>query len=257
MNLKQLYYFKRLAETEHYTEAASSLFITQPSLSHAISELEKELGVALFAVQGRNIKITQNGKRFLPYVEDALASLENGRMTLQKNSAENKENIRIAFIYTMGEYVVPQLINKYSLSPSRHNVTFSFTQGTSLTLLQELKAGKSDLAICSYIADEPDIDFIPIIQQELVVVTAKDHPLARLYENEVDPWRQSTIPISIFRKIAGYAPLLITYLCSKSWCRILPATLMRIRRWRGWSVLIMGLRLCREFPRSRITMCIS
>ena len=46
MNLKQLYYFKRLSETEHYTEAASSLFITQPSLSHAISELEKELGVA-------------------------------------------------------------------------------------------------------------------------------------------------------------------------------------------------------------------
>ncbi|HCM7546338.1 TPA: LysR family transcriptional regulator, partial [Klebsiella quasipneumoniae subsp. similipneumoniae] len=41
MNLKQLYYFKRLSETEHYTEAASSLCITQPSLSHAISELEK------------------------------------------------------------------------------------------------------------------------------------------------------------------------------------------------------------------------
>lgn len=69
MNLKQLYYFKRLSETEHYTEAASSLCITQPSLSHAISELEKELGVALFARQGRNVKITQNGKRFLPYVE--------------------------------------------------------------------------------------------------------------------------------------------------------------------------------------------
>lgn len=84
MNLKQLYYFKRLSETEHYTEAASSLCITQPSLSHAISELEKELGVALFARQGRNVKITQNGKRFLPYVEDALASLENGRMILQK-----------------------------------------------------------------------------------------------------------------------------------------------------------------------------
>lgn len=64
MNLKQLYYFKRLSETEHYTEAASSLCITQPSLSHAISELEKELGVALFARQGRNVKITQNGKRF-------------------------------------------------------------------------------------------------------------------------------------------------------------------------------------------------
>ncbi|TBL95769.1 LysR family transcriptional regulator, partial [Klebsiella oxytoca] len=42
MNLKQIYYFKRLAETEHYTESSSSLFLTQPSLSTSISELEKE-----------------------------------------------------------------------------------------------------------------------------------------------------------------------------------------------------------------------
>ncbi len=253
MNLKQLYYFKRLSETEHYTEAASSLCITQPSLSHAISELEKELGVALFARQGRNVKITQNGKRFLPYVEDALASLENGRMTLQKNGAENKENIRIAFIYTMGEYVVPQLINQYSLSPECHNVTFSFTQGTSLTLLQELKAGKVDLAICSYIADEPDIDFIPVIQQELVVVTAKDHPLARLYEHEVDLVETIHYPYIYFSENRVYVRLSIMCLCSKSWCRRSPATWMRIPRWPGWSVLTMGSRLCRGSLRSPIT----
>ncbi len=127
MNLKQLYYFKRLSETEHYTEAASSLCITQPlAKPRRYRSWRRELGGALFARQGRNVKITQNGKRFLPYVEDALASLENGRMILQKNGAENKENIRIAFIYTMGEYVVPQLINKYSLSPECHNVTFFF-----------------------------------------------------------------------------------------------------------------------------------
>ena len=66
MNLKQLYYFKRLSETEHYTEAASSLCITQPSLSHAISELEleKELGVALFARQGRNVKLPKTASVF-------------------------------------------------------------------------------------------------------------------------------------------------------------------------------------------------
>ena len=100
MNLKQLYYFKRLSETEHYTEAASSLCITQPSLSHAISELEKELGVALFARQGRNVKITQNGKRFLPYVEDALASLENGRMILQKKMALRIKRIFASPLFT-------------------------------------------------------------------------------------------------------------------------------------------------------------
>lgn len=43
MNLNHLYYFKMLAETEHYTQAANMLDITQPSLSHAISQLENEL----------------------------------------------------------------------------------------------------------------------------------------------------------------------------------------------------------------------
>lgn len=164
--------------------------------------------MALFARKGRNVKITQNGKRFLPYVEDALTSLENGRLTLQNNDSEKKENIRIAFIYTMGESVVPQLINKYTNSPSSHKVTFSFTQGTSLSLLQALKAGKTDLAICSYIADEPEIDFIPIIQQELVVVTAKDHPLARLYDNEVDLVETVHYPYIYFSENSGLRPFI-------------------------------------------------
>lgn len=85
---------------------------------------------------------------------------------------------------------------------------FSFTQGTSLTLLQELKAGKVDLAICSYIADEPDIDFIPVIQQELVVVTAKDHPLARLYEHEVDLVETIHYPYIYFSENSGLRPFI-------------------------------------------------
>ena len=48
MNLTHLKYFIELAETKHYTKAAEHLFITQPSLSHAISQLETELGVPLF-----------------------------------------------------------------------------------------------------------------------------------------------------------------------------------------------------------------
>ena len=45
MNLSQLYYFRKLAELQHYTRAAKELFITQPTLSGSISSLEQELGV--------------------------------------------------------------------------------------------------------------------------------------------------------------------------------------------------------------------
>ena len=52
MNLSQLQYFKVLAQEEHYTRAAQMLSITQPSLSHAISQLEQELGTRLFEKKG-------------------------------------------------------------------------------------------------------------------------------------------------------------------------------------------------------------
>ena len=62
MNLNYLRYFRVLAKLEHYTKAAEELSITQPSLSHAMSSLEKDLGTYLFERDGRNIKLTKYGK---------------------------------------------------------------------------------------------------------------------------------------------------------------------------------------------------
>lgn len=64
MNLSHLRYFVELAHTRHYTRAAEHLFITQPSLSHAIGQLESELGVPLFERSGRNTTLTGWGRSF-------------------------------------------------------------------------------------------------------------------------------------------------------------------------------------------------
>lgn len=72
MNLYHLRYFVTLAHLEHYTKAADVLAITQPSLSHAISSLEEELGVKLFEKNGRNVSLTKYGKSFLEDVEQTL-----------------------------------------------------------------------------------------------------------------------------------------------------------------------------------------
>ena len=65
MNLYHLRYFVELAHTRHYTRAAERLCITQPSLSHAIAQLERELGVPLFEKSGRNTELTRFGEQFL------------------------------------------------------------------------------------------------------------------------------------------------------------------------------------------------
>lgn len=82
MNLNQLYYFKTLAELEHYTKAAEKLNISQPTLSHSISSMEKELGANLFEKQGRNVVLTKYGRIYMFYVENALTQLELGKIRL-------------------------------------------------------------------------------------------------------------------------------------------------------------------------------
>ena len=97
MNLNQLQYFKILAQEEHYTRAAQMLSITQPSLSHAIAQMEEELGTRLFEKKGRNIVLTRYGKLFLPYVEESLKVLEEGvQRTRELNGS--KEGI-ILYLY--------------------------------------------------------------------------------------------------------------------------------------------------------------
>ena len=86
MNLFQLRYFVTLAKMQHYTRAAHELCITQPSLSHAISQLEAELGVALFEKSGRNTTLTSFGEEFLICANRTLATLDSGVSSLQRSA---------------------------------------------------------------------------------------------------------------------------------------------------------------------------
>lgn len=99
MNLSQLQYFRVLAQEEHYTRAAQMLSITQPSLSHAISQLEQELGTRLFEKKGRNVVLTRYGKMFLPYVEESLKVLNEGVQRIQEVNGSRHGIIHLAYIY--------------------------------------------------------------------------------------------------------------------------------------------------------------
>lgn len=72
MTLLQLQYFQALARTLHYTRTAERLRISQPSLSAAIGDLERELGVKLFQKESRKVSLTLDGQRFFSYVDQAM-----------------------------------------------------------------------------------------------------------------------------------------------------------------------------------------
>ncbi|MGT2715939.1 LysR family transcriptional regulator [Streptococcus respiraculi] len=179
MNLQHLRYFLTLADLEHYTDAAKSLHITQPTLSHAIAMLEEELQVPLLTKQGRNVILTEQGKEFYTTVQSSLAILDSGVQNLQRRYT-NKPNIHLTLLRVLGRKAVPQLVRKFIEAYPETDAIFDFhnDSGMSLDMIEGLIHDKYDLAFCSKLDEYPTISYIPIFSQDLVLIVPKQHPLS-------------------------------------------------------------------------------
>ena len=206
MNLNHLNYFRVLAKLEHYTQAADELSITQPSLSHAMSSLEKDLGTYLFEKQGRNIKLTKYGKIYFEYVDKALSELEKGERKLRELTNILSGTIELGYIYTLGPAFVPNLIKNFVTIEDNKNIKFLFGQGTTKSLIEDLKNEKFDMIFCSYVENEKEVDFIPIENEELVVIVSNEHPLAK--NNSIDLRELYNYPFIGFSEKSGIRSLI-------------------------------------------------
>lgn len=177
MNLDHLRYFVKLAEIRHYTRAAEQLCISQPSLSHAINQLETELGVPLFERSGRNTTLTRFGEEFLECAQRSLDTLDVGIGSLQR-SARGEGVVRLGFLRTLGVDYIPRLTADFLDADPDCGIQFSFHSGLSGELIDGLLQRKFDLVFCS----EPDpslgLSAVPVTSQELVMIVPKNHLLA-------------------------------------------------------------------------------
>lgn len=177
MNLFHLRYFVQLAHTCHYTRAAEALCITQPSLSHAIGQLEAELGVPLFEKTGRNTTLTHFGEEFLTCVESALATLDAGVETMRR-SARGEGVIRLGLLRTLGVEYVPRLAADFLAAHPGRDIHFTFHTGVTSQLLKGLMSRQFDLVFCSKPGAELGLTAVPVEKQDLVLITPRKHPLA-------------------------------------------------------------------------------
>ena len=183
MNLFYIRYFVELAKEQQYTKAAKNLNITQPSLSHAIHQLEEELGVLLFEKTGRNTVLTRYGEEFLVYAENTIRTLDQGIRLMQK-AAHGEGVIRLGFVRPLGMDFVPGLADDYRKRLQDETVQFSFHTGTTHELINGLKEKQYDIIFCSRPVDESGLSVLPVGRQDLVVITPEEHPLAE--EKNVD-----------------------------------------------------------------------
>lgn len=175
MNLNQLYYFKKLAENQHYTKTANELYISQPSLSYAIAALEKELNAPLFEKVGRNVKLTKYGKIFYDHVSKSLEELELGIHTIQNYTSIDTGTIEMGIIHTLSSQYIPDTIKGYLLEYP--NTKFKINTDKTENIIKGLKEHHYDIGFCAK-QDDPDLIYIPVLYQEFVAVVPPNHELA-------------------------------------------------------------------------------
>ncbi|AUJ32021.1 MULTISPECIES: LysR family transcriptional regulator [Liquorilactobacillus] len=212
MNIRHLEFFCHLAKTQHMSQTAAYFGISQPTLSYAISTLEKELGVPLFEKSGRNIKLTHLGKIYLQFIESGLDKIKRGDLLLKRLLNVETGTINLGFTYTLGQSLVPKIINHF-LSPSENQqLKFNFSQGNTEQLLTKLLDEKCDLALASF-ADQIGqtstkdlLTFYPLVKQEIVAAVPVNHPLA--LKNSVSLREITDYPLIYFSKDSGLRPII-------------------------------------------------
>ncbi|MBO0994983.1 LysR family transcriptional regulator [Bacillus sp. SD088] len=184
MNLQQLKYALEVASKGSMNEAAKSLFISQPSLSNAIKELEKEIKITLFIRTNRGVTITNEGAGFLGYARQVLQQFN---MLEEKYISENpaKQHFCISTQhYTFAANAFVELVKEFGKS----EYEFTLRETKTYEIIEDVKNLRSELGII-YLSNynesillkllkERNITFSELFTTKPYVFIRKKHPLA-------------------------------------------------------------------------------
>ncbi|MFD8075294.1 LysR family transcriptional regulator [Streptomyces sp. NPDC059718] len=168
--------FAAVARHEHVTRAARELGVPQSTLSRAMVRLELDLGVTLFARQGRTVSLTPAGRGFLASVERALGEVERSAESVRADADPQSGRVAFGFLHTLGPETVPALLRAFRADHPR--IRFQLVQNYGEAMLAGLRAGDLDLCLTSPVPDAPDLVVRRLDEQRLRLVVPADHRLA-------------------------------------------------------------------------------
>lgn len=184
MDIEQLRYFQCMARTEHMTNAAEELCISQSALSRSINRIEFQLGTPLFDREGRSLKLNRYGKHFLYRVNRILKEYEDALKEMKSITHPETGEVSLGFLHSLGAEMVPKLISSFhQLYPK---VKFKIHQDSSSALLQQLDEGILDVCLVTPMPNFPQIEFSKIWKDRLFLALPPSHPLAKFETIELE-----------------------------------------------------------------------
>lgn len=175
MTIRHLKIFIEVADSGKMSIAAAKLFISQPTVSQAIRELEEHYGVLLFERFCKKLYITEKGKRLLYYARNVVKQFDD--MEEMMFQAGYVEKIRIGATITVGNCILSDVIKSFrGINPQIE--TYSYVNNTK-DIEEKLLKSELDIGIVEGKVKSPDLITIPEVNDCLILACSTKHPFAK------------------------------------------------------------------------------
>ncbi|HEX4725646.1 MAG TPA: LysR family transcriptional regulator [Pseudonocardiaceae bacterium] len=176
MQFQQLAYFVAVAETRHFTRAAERMRVAQPSLSQQVRALERDVGAALFHRIRGNVTLTEAGETLLPIARRILAETETAYRAVRELDELGRGRVRLGATPSLCTGLLPTMLATFR--QDYPGIELVVRESGSRDLQAELSEGTLDLAIIidSRLHDDQRLTTVPLLAEELVVISAKSTP---------------------------------------------------------------------------------
>lgn len=179
MNLQQFRFVREtIRRNFNLTEAARSLYTSQPGVSKAIIEFEDELGIKIFERHGKRIKgLTRPGEAVAEVIERIMREVDNLKRVSDDFARRDEGSLVIACTHAQARYLLPRVIPEFRRRfPKVH---MSLAEGSPPALAQMVLHEQADVAIATEtLSSTPGLLALPVYSWEHTVVVKPDHPLA-------------------------------------------------------------------------------
>lgn len=178
MNLLSLRYFIAIAEYKSFTKASECLFVTQPTLSRQIMDLEEELGTQLFNRNRHSLSLTEPGMRLLDEAKEIVKRCDNLRQVLNQKDVDVTGSISIGYQAFLDTKLMYSTIK--SLKSKNPYIDFSLVRGSSSEITTYLVLDKCDVVFIVYTCVEAmqNVESIRLQENKLQVAVPRNHELA-------------------------------------------------------------------------------
>jgi DNA-binding transcriptional LysR family regulator len=177
MDLRQLEILQAIAETGSFTACGRKLHVSQSAISRQILLLEEELGEPLFLRVGRQVRMTPAAESLVQLGQRVFQDLRDTVGTITDQTRELKGTLRLSGGMTVCLYVFPPLLKH--LRRVHPHLDVRLTVATAGQSVQQIRDGRIDAGLLTLPVEGADLVTVPVLHEELLLVTTPTHPLAR------------------------------------------------------------------------------